>query len=242
MKKTIILLTALTLLLVLTGCGGGKSNNNSSNKTGNNTNITISDNCAGGGEIKHGYQLPPCPDPVENAKTLLGIDTNSNGVRDDVEIWIYHNYDTHKNCTVTEERVTRLHEDRNITYGVVHRNCTDEDIPYHQIVREIAMQWARASQIVIQEPKKARENKKYEDNALDCESYFAHFANENNEPILIKSYNFYKELDNIQFNTIKRARAYSEYNFYLSGGVYPSRLFGDIRSKCDFDVDTLLGE
>ena len=105
---------------------------------------------------------------MENAKTLLGIDSNDNGVRDDVEIWIYHNYDTHKNCTVTEEKVTRLHEDRNITYGVVHRNCTDEDVPYHQIVREIAMQGARATQIIIQEPEKARENVIHFSKAGEC--------------------------------------------------------------------------
>lgn len=33
----------------------------------------------------NGYKLPPEPDPVVNDATLLGIDSNSNGVRDDVE-------------------------------------------------------------------------------------------------------------------------------------------------------------
>jgi hypothetical protein len=234
MKTTVAFLTTLTLLLALAGCGGGKSN-----KTNGNTNVTPLNSCTGGGEVKHGYQLPPCPDPVENAKTLLGIDTNDNGVRDDVEIWIYHHYDTHKNCTVTEERVTRLHEDRNITYGVVHRNCTDEDIPYHQIVREIAMQYAKAYQIVIQEPKKARETTHYVDNAQDCEFYFKDDAKRYGGPVLFDNYDTYDAIDKIQFNTIKRARAYSEYNFYLSGGAYGSPK-GSLKRFCDFDVDALL--
>lgn len=34
-------------------------------------------------------QLPPIPDEKENSKTLLGIDVNKNGVRDDVEHYIY---------------------------------------------------------------------------------------------------------------------------------------------------------
>lgn len=43
-------------------------------------------------EIIHGHTLPPTPDPVINNSTLLGIDSNNNGVRDDVERWIYHTY------------------------------------------------------------------------------------------------------------------------------------------------------
>ena len=43
-------------------------------------------------EVIHGHQLPPEPDPVINDSTLLGIDVNKNGVRDDVEIWILNKY------------------------------------------------------------------------------------------------------------------------------------------------------
>jgi hypothetical protein len=39
-----------------------------------------------------GYRLPPEPDPKINNATLLGIDSNHNGVRDDVERWIYKHY------------------------------------------------------------------------------------------------------------------------------------------------------
>jgi len=40
----------------------------------------------------NGYRLPPEPDPAVNNTTLLGVDSNGNGVRDDVERWIYITY------------------------------------------------------------------------------------------------------------------------------------------------------
>jgi len=43
-------------------------------------------------EVINGHTLPPEPDPVKNNATLLGIDINDNGVRDDVERWIYETY------------------------------------------------------------------------------------------------------------------------------------------------------
>ncbi len=41
----------------------------------------------------NGHTLPPDPDKATNDSTLLGIDANGNGVRDDVERWIYQTYD-----------------------------------------------------------------------------------------------------------------------------------------------------
>jgi len=43
-------------------------------------------------ETINGYTLPPEPDPKINNSTLLGIDSNNNGLRDDVERWIYKTY------------------------------------------------------------------------------------------------------------------------------------------------------
>ena len=42
--------------------------------------------------IVNGHTLPPAPDPQVNNATLLGVDVNNNGVRDDVERWIYEEY------------------------------------------------------------------------------------------------------------------------------------------------------
>ncbi len=46
-------------------------------------------------EVIHGHQLPPEPDPVVNDSTLLGLDVNDNGVRDDVERYIIINEAEH---------------------------------------------------------------------------------------------------------------------------------------------------
>ena len=42
--------------------------------------------------VVNGHTLPPEPDKTINDSTLLGIDSNDNGVRDDVERWIYETY------------------------------------------------------------------------------------------------------------------------------------------------------
>jgi len=43
-------------------------------------------------EVINGHQLPPEPDSKINNSTLLGIDFNNNGVRDDVERKVYFTY------------------------------------------------------------------------------------------------------------------------------------------------------
>jgi len=39
------------------------------------------------------YTLPPEPDPKINNATLLGVDSNHNGIRDDVERWIVKTFE-----------------------------------------------------------------------------------------------------------------------------------------------------
>jgi hypothetical protein len=103
------------------------------------------------------------------------------------------------------------------------------------------MQYAKAYQVVIQDPSKARENVELVHNAVHCESYFSYEAKYNNSTTIPDDYDLYKELDNVQFNTVQRARAYHQYNFNLGGGVYGSPK-GSYRDLCDFDVKKLLGE
>ena len=52
-------------------------------------------------EIINGYILPPEPDSKINNSTLLGIDSNNNGVRDDVERYIIKTY-SNENKIATE--------------------------------------------------------------------------------------------------------------------------------------------
>lgn len=64
-------------LLLLAGCGSGSAGNGSSTVAPvAPTDIT---------EKINGNVVPPLPDPVKNSATLAGIDSNNNGVRDDVE-------------------------------------------------------------------------------------------------------------------------------------------------------------
>ncbi len=189
----------------------------------------------------NGHRLPPMPDETLNNSTLLGIDTNNNGVRDDVERWIYETYDTYIPCK--EKKIVKTFPDGG-EYGVLERTCEDHAVPYHPIVREIAMQAARAAQIIIQEPEKARETTKYVSAAINCEVYFGDGARFNNEPLLIPNQQEIftsKDFKNIQFNTTRRVRAYGEHNYYLSGGVYSANETSqELRDSCDFNVTKLL--
>jgi hypothetical protein len=75
MKPTIDLIVALaTLPLILSACGGG---------SGGGSSATIP--AAPAPQTINGISVPPEPDPVANNATLAGVDSNGNGVRDDVE-------------------------------------------------------------------------------------------------------------------------------------------------------------
>jgi hypothetical protein len=105
------------------------------------------------------------------------------------------------------------------------------------------MQGARAAQIIIQEPEKARETTKYFDAAIDCDIYFSeieHNYNEKKYPIVVN--NLFKEAEgliDIFFNTVMRARAYAKHNYYLSGGVYRSPKRAEAFLGCSDEVKEL---
>jgi len=86
-----------------------------------------------------GHRLPPEPDPKVNNATLLGVDVNHNGVRDDVERWIIIHY--------------------------------AKDPKYPKTKTAIALQYAWASQKILENP--TMESRKYIDDALDCQRYWA---------------------------------------------------------------------
>ena len=72
MKKYILVLA----VIVFAGCNGGV-NKQVEEKIQKNVVSVIGD-----------YKLPPQPDPVENSKTFKGVDSDGNGVRDDLDILI----------------------------------------------------------------------------------------------------------------------------------------------------------
>ena len=75
MKPTTYLIVALaTLPLILSACGGGG---------GGGSTATMP--TAQAPETINGIAVPPEPNPTTNNATLAGVDSNNNGVRDDVE-------------------------------------------------------------------------------------------------------------------------------------------------------------
>jgi len=72
-------------MLGFTACSDENDSSSRNNSTTNHTTTPPT--------IVNEHTLPPEPNKEENDKTLLGIDTNNNGVRDDVERWIYETYD-----------------------------------------------------------------------------------------------------------------------------------------------------
>ncbi len=151
-------------------------------------------------EVINGYTLPPEPDPKINNSTLLGVDVNDNGVRDDVERKIIKKYQTKVK----------------IEYMLL-------DAKVHQKILENPI----GNAIELQ-----KENNKLSHCLfyLKRKKIFTSFELRNTVSFT----------ENSIYNTKARARAYSDYNQALSGGVY-----GITRSKinakaCDFDVDALL--
>jgi hypothetical protein len=74
-KKIMLSLGILTSTFILTACGGGKE----SAATQITPPATVKT------EVINGQTVPLAPDPTLNNSTLVGVDSNNNGVRDDVE-------------------------------------------------------------------------------------------------------------------------------------------------------------
>ncbi len=159
-----------------------------------------------------GYTLPP--DPGEAGKeTLLGIDSNANGVRDDVEIYIYKRFRGFENSRKD---------------------------------RAIAMQYAKATQIIIQEPEMAYTKKTYilMENAHDCQVYVSDVVAKGAWNTWLKYSTehevFNEEMKDTIFNTKERLEAYIKYNDALSGHVFESTK--PIKEKCEVDIEALGNE
>lgn len=187
-RKELLTAALLIISIVMSGCS--KSDGNSTSETATVT----------GGEMVNGHTLPPEPDPDVNNATLLGIDSNNNGVRDDVERWIFKTYD-------------------------------------EPIVQAVAMQNARAFQIILADLSKARETTKTMEDVIDCQGYYKY---QDDKKLIPRDKSLLKESRPIILNTRERSRAYYEYNQALSGGIYPDRDRNTDKERCDFNETKIL--
>jgi hypothetical protein len=101
------------------------------------------------------------------------------------------------------------------------------------------MQGARAAQIIIQHPEKARETDKFFESAYFCSFALSDFKDKSGRE-LYEGYIFGDEFKDIQFNTVMRARAFGKFNYYLSGGVYESPSHEIMLKRCSDEVKALL--
>jgi len=90
----IILLLIFTMLVQ--GCTSNTGADNSNSNSSSSSSATSSSSSTSSTPIViNGHTLPPEPDETLNNSTLLGIDSNNNGVRDDVEIYVLNKYKDH---------------------------------------------------------------------------------------------------------------------------------------------------
>ena len=85
-QKSIIMSIAVLAMSLMVGCSQSDGNATSQESDFKADQEVI---------VINGYTLPPEPDPKINNATLLGVDVNNNGVRDDVERYLLKKYKDH---------------------------------------------------------------------------------------------------------------------------------------------------
>ncbi len=155
----------------------------------------------------NGHRLPPEPDSTLNNSTLLGIDTNDNGVRDDVERWIYDRYkDDHPIMIPLKMQAARA---------------------YQKIIVDPSK--AKDTYYIVDEQMNCQDSFGSWANAFGRKPLF-----EKDSELDIKEM---REMKDVIYNTTQRARAYGLYNQTLSGMVFrdewPSQKWID---NCDFNM------
>ncbi len=146
-------------------------------------------------EIINGYILPPEPDPKINNATLLGVDINHNGIRDDVERWVVKTLAKAKfrnNLYLTEKFLlkARIHQKR----------LSNEDPTPQEVLKSY-----------IEE----KDNRK-------CISYFNEDENELYDKLVIKIqdkiYNTHERIKNF-FLYEKRLPKTAYFNYHNGGSI-----------------------
>ncbi|MDR1614892.1 MAG: hypothetical protein LBS26_04900 [Campylobacteraceae bacterium] len=193
----------LIFLLTLTSCSDNKTSSSSA---------TTGSGGYQGGETVDGYTLPPMPPKTQNDATLLGIDTNNNGIRDDVEIYIYNRFQGYTNSKV--EREIAMQYAKTATQLIQSPETAYEDKKHEIEDRALDCKWY------------------YYDTYLKNVTYSEGLKYRMEHDVLDD------RLDDAIFNTKDRLKAYFKYNASMSGHVFSDRIA--VKEACDFDVDALI--
>jgi len=157
-------------------------------------------------ETINGHILPPEPDPIINNSTLLGIDSNNNGVRDDVERWIYKTYkDKHP-----------IHIDIAMQAARAYKKVLETPEKAKEIMK------------FVEAPLYCELYYRY---CVDNVNINEKRILDENEEIDNK---YFRKI--IYFNTDERKRAYIEYDTLLSGDSYTLIRCSKRKQLCDFNT------
>jgi len=169
-------------------------------------------------KVINGFKLPPKPDKDKNDETLLGIDFNYNGIRDDVERWAIMHYSNDPKYPKTKTAMA-------LQYAKASQYIISHD-PKHAYENETFEIF---------------------DRAMDCEGYVVNKLIKDNNLSGIKiteigmNFNIFNDLRPIMLNTEERTKAYWQFNASLSGHILSGGggILSSTKDKCDIDIDTL---
>lgn len=172
----------------------------------------------------NGHRLPPEPDPAVNDSTLLGIDSNDNGVRDDVERYIYTRF-------MKEYEYPRIKTLIAMQYAKAYQFIMSNDPQnafenksYKQADYASDCKWYWFDEVT---------KKKFDLSSIEGNIKGTEFRQNNRI--------FDEKMESEIFNTKLRMEAYYYYNSSLSGQILSGGggVLSSTKDKCDFDIDSL---
>ena len=168
-------------------------------------------------EVLNGYKLPPEPDEALNNSTLLGIDSNENGVRDDVERWIIIKYSKDSKYPKTKIAIA-------LQYAKASQYIIVND-PIHA--------YKNKSYEIF-------------DYAMDCEGYWINTITKDMTSSSYIKFSLDNEIYDDEFkskmfNTLERTKAYWRFNGSLSGHMLGGGggILSSTKDKCETDINAL---
>jgi len=167
-------------------------------------------------EVINGHKLPPEADEILNNSTLLGIDMNENGVRDDVERWIIIKYSKDPKYSKTKTAIA-------LQYAKASQ---------YIIVNDPAHAYENKTYEVF-------------DYAMDCEGYWHNSVTDllglDYIKFILDNHIFDDAFKSKMFNTRERTKAYWKFNGSLSGHMLGGGggLLSSTKDKCETDIDAL---